>query len=319
MTTVKLDATVTNTTGIESITISDGHTAPTSTATIECADTGLGIGDNIQIHIGWVGHTPIVFKGYVKNIEAKAAPGTVTITAANKMIRALDFFIAASNPDNPLSYDHISAEDLVENLMGVAGLNAFDGENSNFTFGIHTTVEVNLTSAYDYSKFIADIIAFSLWCDNDGIVHFRYRPPFPNGETADYILDNSNILNVDYSISDKDLRNRVVVYGSDGIHAEAKEDSIYLPDGFYKSVAVAAPGVIDTQDMAQQAAYYNLALLDRLTKNGQITIIGNPNISCRDVVTVNKADIGMTGDWYVYSIEHNFSKGGYTTQLDLRQ
>lgn len=314
-----LDATVTNTSELESITISDSHTNPTSTAVITAGSTSLGIGDAITVNLGIVGNRPRVFKGYVKNVESKEAPGERVITAANKMIRAVDYFIAASDPDNPLTYDHIKAEDLIEDLMSKCGLNAFDGQNSNFTFGINSSFEVNLTAVYDYSKFIADIIAYSVWCDDDGTVHFRYRPPFPNGETPVATLNTSNIISIDYSESDKDLRNRIVVYGANSIHAEAQAASPYLPSGFYKSMVVAAPTVIDTQDMAQQAADYNLPLVNKLTKSGQVTILGNPNIACRDVVTVSMSSVGMTGNWYVYSISQSWSKDGFTTQLELRK
>lgn len=317
-----LDATVTKTTGIESISITQAHGSPTATATITATETDLGVGDRVVVHIGWVGHTPKVFEGYVKNVEAKSSPEEVTITAADDLVRAVDYFIAASNPNSPLTYDHIKAEDLIEDLLSQAGLNKYYGETTNFTFGIRNSFEVNLTSVYDYCKFIADILAYSIFCDTDGIIYFVYRPPFPDagiGDVADYAIGDTEIITIDYSQSDKDLRNRIVVYGAGDIHAEAKASSPYLPDGFYKTMVVAAPTVIDSQGMAQDSADYNLPLVNRLTKNTQVTIKGNPNINCRDTVTLNKADLGATGDWYVYSCTHNFNKGGYTTELELRQ
>lgn len=317
-----LYASVTSTSGIESITIADNHTAPTSTATVVASSTSLGVGDSITIRMGYSGQSPKVFTGYVKNIDSKSPPRDRTITAANDMVRAVDYFIAASDPTNPLTYDHISAEDLVKDLMKQCGLTKYDGQNSNFTFGINNEFEVNLTSVYDYSKFIADIIAYSVYCDEGGTVHFRYRPPFPDvsiGDTSLTTLNNYNILDISYAISDKDLRNRIVVYGANDIHAEAKASSPYLPNGFYKSMVVAAPTVIDTQEMAQKSADYNLPLVNRLTKSCQISILGNPQVGVRDCVTVNKSDLGVTGLWYVYSIEQSFTKGGFTTVMDVRQ
>jgi hypothetical protein len=119
--------------------------------------------------------------------------------------------------------------------------------------------------------------------------------------------------------SDRDLRNRVVVYGAEGIYAEAKEASPYLPNGFYKTVAVSAPTVIDTQQMAEDSAAYNLEKLNRLTLGGSLSVLGNPSINARDCITVSKADIGMTGLWYVYGCEHSWGKEGYLTNLELRQ
>jgi energy-converting hydrogenase Eha subunit B len=115
------------------------------------------------------------------------------------------------------------------------------------------------------------------------------------------------------------LRNKVVVYGTEGVYAKAQASSPYLPGGFFKSVVFASPTLVANTAMAQSIANYNLAKLNRLTIGGSATIIGNHAISCRDCVNVNKSDIGMTGQFYVYGLEHSWSKDGFTTSLDLRK
>jgi hypothetical protein len=84
-------------------------------------------------------------------------------------------------------------------------------------------------------------------------------------------------------------------------------------------VVVAAPGVIDTQGMADQAADYNLDLLNRLTQKVDLTIVGTTGIVPRTIATVTISDIGVSGKWYVYAVEHNWSKAGYTTTMELRK
>lgn len=320
MTVKQLDSVVTNTSGIEAITISDSHTAPVSVATITATSTTLGLGDIVNIDLGYTGDTPRLFHGYVKNIESKEQPKEYIITASNVMVRALDYFLASDSPDNPYKKKHIKAENLVGDLMAKAGLTNFVGDNSYFTFGINSEVEVNLTSIYDYCKFIADIIAWHLYADVNGQVHFLDRRPFPMvGEVATANIYDVDIMTIDYSISDKDLRNRVVVYGAEGVNATAQASSPYLPAGFYKAVVVAAASVFERQSDAQAAADYNLVLLNRLTENLSISIIGNTGINCRKVITVHKDDIGASGDWYVFSCEHNWSKAGYKTNVELRR
>lgn len=317
----QLHATVTGSSSLISINVSDSHGAATATATVVCRTTSLDVGDAVSINLGYTGNNQRVFSGYVKSVVRSQSPTLYEITCANVMVRAVDYFIASSNPNNPYSVQNITAEHLVRDLMAMAGLTNYTSGTSHFTFATNgIPLEVNLVAAYDYSKFIADIIAWHVYADDDGKVHFVNRPPYPQGgDPSVATLSDSNLLSVSYGRSDRDLRNRVVVYGASGIYAEAKESSPYLPAGFYKTTVVAAPTVITNQATADSAASYNLDKLNRLTIGGSATIIGNPAINCRSCVTVNKSDIGMTGKFYVYGIDHEWARDGYRTNLELRQ
>lgn len=317
----RLYGTATGCSNIESMTVSDSHSAPTASAVVRCVSSTLDVGDPISIYMGYNGSGTRTFSGYVKNVQRSQSPTMYEITAANAMVRAVDYFIVSDSPLTPYSRENISAQSLIGELMAMAGLTNYSGSSSGFTFATNgTPLEVNLTSVYDYCKFIADLLAWHIYADDNGKVWFKSRPPFPEGgDPSVATLSNTNLLDVSYWRSDRDLRNRIVVYGAEGISATASASSPYLPAGFYKSVAVAAPTVITSQSMAQSSANYNLAKLNRLTIGGSATIIGNAAINCRDCVTVNKSDIGMSGKFYVYGLEHQWSKDGFKTQMDLRQ
>jgi len=317
----RLYESITGCSQVISVSVSDSHSAPTATAVIQCLTSSLDVGDSISIDLGTTGNHQRVFSGYVKNVQRSQSPTLYEISCANAMVRAVDYFIVSNNPLTPYSRKNIAAQTLIRELMAMAGLTNYTSGTPGFTFATKgEPLEVNLTSVYDYCKFIADIIAWHIYADDNGQVHFVSRPPFPEGgDPSVATLGNSNIIDVSYWRSDRDLRNRVVVYGSESIQATAQASSPYLPGGFYKSICVAAPTVITTQSMAQQSADYNLAKLNRLTIGGTATIIGNPAINCRSCVTVNKSDIGMSGKFYVYGIEHAWSKEGYKTQLDFRK
>jgi hypothetical protein len=317
----KLYATCTSTSNIISVQYTDSHVAPTSTAVVTAINTGLDIGDSATVYIGYEGDNFKCITGYVKNVEYKEPERQFTITIANVLVRAIDFFIASSDPEHPFSRQNISAEDLIQDILELSGLTSFDMENTNFTFAIRRPVEVNLTSAYDYAKFLANIIAFTLYADNDGTVHLIDRRPYPVGaEAADFdVNDPTTVIQKVYSKSDHDIRNKIIVYGSESIHAEASASSPYLPAGFYRTTVVAAPGVIDSQSMAQQAADYNLDLLNRLTQKVDLTLIGMTGIFPRTIVNIDLDDANVDGKWYVYSVEHNWSKAGYLTTLELRK
>jgi hypothetical protein len=317
-----LYATCTNTSSIISVSFSDSHVAATSSATVIAINTTLDIGDSATVFIGYNGDNFKCITGYVKGIELKEPEKEYTITIANVLIRAVDFFIASEDPENPFSRRNISAEDLIQDVLELSGLTSFNMENTSFTFAINNPVEVNLTGCYDYAKFLANIIAYTLYADNDGTVHLINRRPYPVGsEPADYTLTVSGdyMLEVGYEKSDHDIRNKVIVYGSEGISAHAQASSPYLPSGFYRTVVVAAPGVIDSHSMAQQSADYNLEILNRLTQKVTITMKGQTNIFPRTIADVTVADVGVSGKWYVYSVQHDWSKAGYTTTVELRK
>lgn len=314
-----LYASVTNTSNILSVTVSTSHTAQSAIAVIEAVSTSLDIGDSVTVNLGYVGDHGKVFQGYVKNLEYKEEAKSYIITASDVLVRAMDYFIASSSPDDPFTRQNISAEHLVQDILALAGLTNYDSDATSFTFAIHNPLEVNLTSSYDYCRFIADLIAWHLYADTNGQVHFVNRKPFPNGDSSIGTINKAISISAKYGESDRDLRNRVVVYGAEGIHAEASASSPYLPAGFYKSVVVAAAQVFDTQDMAQQSADYNLALLNRLTISASIVIEGDYRYIARKVATFSFSEIGISGQWYIFSAEHSFGSEGYTVSMEVRK
>lgn len=317
-----LYATCTSTSNIISVSFADSHVAATSTATVVAINTSLDIGDSVTVYMGYVGDNFKCITGFVKNIELKEPEKQYTISIANTLIRAVDFFIAADDPEAPFSRSNITAEDLIEDVLRLSGLTSFDMESTSFTFAIHNPVEINLTGCYDYAKFLANIIAYTLYADNNGQVHLINRRPYPVGsEPADYTFTVAGdyMLEASYDKSDHDIRNKVIVYGSAGISATSSASSPYLPSGFYRTVVVAAPGVIDSQSMAEQSADYNLEILNRLTQKLTITMVGQTSIFPRTIADVTISDLGVSGKYYVYSVQHDWDKSGYRTTVELRK
>jgi phage protein D len=329
-----LYVTATNCSGITTATVSQNHSSATANAIILCNSFTGEIGDAISINMGYASDHGVIFSGYVKQVENSVPDNTYTITAADKMTRAVDFFIAASNPANVLKYKNITAEDLVEDLMSKAGLTSFTYDTTYFTFAPRYEFEVSLVSSYDYSKVIADTITWALWCDAAGTVHFENRKPFvmtgstgQPGDTTDErpigqasgTITIPNTIQINYSKNERDLRNKVVVWGSDGIYAEAKEESPYLPDGFYKTTVAGLQSLIGDQSMAQNIADYNLNLLNRLTKTISLTMIGTHTIAARQILRVTNSLLGIDSNWYVYGCEHTIGNNGYTIGMELRQ
>ena len=67
----KLYASITNTSNILSVELTDSHTAACATAIVTAETTSLGIGDSISINLGYTTNHAVLFTGYVKSIEIK--------------------------------------------------------------------------------------------------------------------------------------------------------------------------------------------------------------------------------------------------------
>ncbi len=314
---------VTGTSGVEQITISHSHNAASSTATITANTTTLGLGDSIIINQGYSGDIDKTFSGFVKQIERTVPDNQYLITAHDVMSRAVDFFIASSTPDNPFTRSSISAENLVRDVMALAGLTSFNFDVTNFTFAVNNPAEVNLVSSYDYCKAITRVLAWHLYADIDGVVQFVDRQPYVMGSDTAFktISDDAGtgtIINITRTTSDHDLRNRIVVYGAPGITAETSAASPHLPADFFKTVVLSS-AIVDLQSMANNAASFNLTLLNRLTEEMIVEVEGDQDLIARKVIHVNQSNLGENDDWYIYSSDHSYGRSGYITTLNLRK
>lgn len=307
--------------GIENVRLSTSHSSGVSTAIIMCNSHTVDINDSVTVYLGYSDNHPVVFTGYVKQINRKYMEDLFTITIYDVMVKATDYFIAPSNPEQPYSRMNISAEDLVGEVFAMAGLTDYEYDTSYFTFGIHNPVEVKLVAVYEFNKQIADLLAFHIYADINGVVHFKNRLPYlMDTDIANRTVTNDEIIESDYTITEEALRNRVVVYGTSDIYAEASEPSPYLPTGFYKSVVYASPYIVQDTAMAQQIADHNLEVLNKLTYKLSLVIPGRPEIMARDVISVTDTKQGITDQlWYAFAVEHTFSRTGYITQLELRR
>lgn len=315
----KLYGTATGTTGILSVMINEAHTNATAAATVKAEDTSLSIGDAISLDIGYETDHTVVFNGYVKKIVRSIPEDIYEIQAFDVLSRAKDYFIASANPDAPFTRFQINAEDLIQDLLALAQLTNYTADPTSFIYAWTIPAEINLIGCYDICKQISDMLVWHLWADSTGLVHFEDRKPFimAGDTTADPALQF--LGNVTYTTTDDDLRNRVVIYGANGIFAEAKAASPYLPAGFYKTAVLASSLVIDLQSMADDAASYNLASWNRLRESLAGTIEGDPSLSARDIVKVTLSDLGIDSFWYVFSANHTWSKNGYKIELELRR
>ena len=318
----KLNLSVSGINKIISYSFNGGYDGGSYSATLIVEDIGsYNIGDSISIYFGYDNAVPTrIFTGYIKEIVYSAPDRTYTLTIFDELIKAVDYFVASSTPDNAYKIKNISAEDLVGEVLNMAGITNYGHDTSYFTFGVHGEGEVNLTGAYDFVHGVADLIAWHIYADSSGKVWFKDRKPYVmSTDTSSRTI--TKFLNINpYSKSDRDLRNRVVIYGQ-GVYAEAKASSPYLPSGFYKTVVLSSP-FIDDQSFAQDACNYNLTKLNRLTEELTISIEGITDLSPLEVITLNFSSPYdfVNGDWFVYNLSTRIGdSSGFVQDVVLRK
>ena len=325
-----LYATATNVTGLLGITINESHSATNSVATIDATGFSGSIGNAISIDLGYSSAHGVVFTGYVKAIEQNVPENLYSITCSDVLIRACDFFIVPDSPTSAFTRTNIAAEDLVEDVLGLAGITGVDSQATSYTLAVNgTEAEVKLISAYDYSKSIADLIAWHIWAERDGTVNFKNRKPYvmlgtsgQPGDVADTPLTGksvteTNSINATYRISEVDLRNKVIVWGGNSITAEASAISPYLPTDFYKTVLFSNE-IVDTQTMADNTAAYNLAALNRPNREVTVSVIGDYILQARKTIAVNIPSLVINEEMYIFTANHTWSRAGYEVSLVLR-
>ena len=312
------------------LTVTHSHASTTAIASFEVKTLRHSIGDHIDISLGYTTNNSQVFSGYVKSIERSVPDNTWIVNANDDLIKAIDFFIVSSNPADPLTYQNISAEDLVESILGLAGLNSVDADATSFTFGVSNAFEVNQVSSFDFCRSISELLAWTLWCDENGTIHFKNRKPFVmsdsepqpgwsnDSDSTGYTWSDITTLTVSHGTNEADLRNRVVVYGGTGIYAEAYDSG--SPYYHYKTAVLADVGLVDSQGVADDIAAYNLHLLNRISESISASVIGDPSLLPHRVVTVNSTALSISSTlYYIVSATHTLNSSGYVTNLELRK
>lgn len=315
---------VPNVTGVTAISVTEAYNSAMAQATIYCYDTTLSLGDSIGFNMGFSGDSGKIFQGYVRSIESGLPEAENIIICEDELAKASDYFMAANRPENPFSRSNIDTADLIEDILNEAQITSFSDDTAlSVTWGTKGSIDFNLTTAWQACNTIINALAWHLYADRNGTVHLTEDKPYDDNSPAasfTWNLTTSNILRINSSRSTNNLRNRVVVYGKEGVTAIASTSSPYLPGGFYKT-AVLASQIFDNTGLAQTAADANLELFNRLTEGLTLEVEGDYQIQPRKWVTVTivDADISMniTGDWFIYQVDHNLSESGYTCNVTL--
>ena len=315
--------TVPNVTQLTHVRLTEAYNAAMSQVVLTCYDTSLSVGDAINFELGYVGDSGKVFTGYVREINRSLPDAQCTVLCEDKLAKAVDYFIAVNDPSNPHRYSNIKSEDFVEAILNLASIVAYTEDVPlEFIWGTNGPVEINLVNAWQLLSDFAGMLAWHIYADRNGTVHYTDRKPYDMGSdsatfTWNTAVDYVDIKAISHGISTKKLRNRVVVYGKNNISSTASAVSPYLPANFYKTAVIATP-MLDTSGLTSAAANFNLALYNRLTETLVLQIVGDWNVKPRLFATVTDNLTDTSGLWFIYQVEHQFGEGqGYVQNVTL--
>lgn len=316
--------TATNTSGIKEIVHKESYGQASSTSDVIATTTTLNVGDTCTIDLGYADeHAPTITNGVVKKVVTREPEHDYVITVCDKMISAVDYFMASDNPQSPFMADNISGEQLVINLLAQAGITGVIADATGFTFAVQSPKAINLISAWDAVDNICRICGFIAYADAaDGSIHFTQRKPYiMGGDASIHTFTRGNtgdILNISYAKSDEKLRNKVTVYGAPGIFYSASAVSPYLPSNFYKTLLVSHE-LIDSLAQAIATANVNLTMFNRLTETCRLATKGIPSIHSRSIVDVTEPFTGLSAGtlWFTFGATHTITQSGYQCDLTL--
>ena len=305
--------------------VNEAFNTPSRSAVLNVSGTTLDLGDSIEIALGFTGSTLKVFTGYVTNIQKSTPSWEIVVTCEDVLTKALNYFIAADNPENPITYSNILSENYVQNVLALAEITNYEADvPGSFTWATDLPAEVNLTSSWQAANEMANMLAWHIHADRNGKVWFTDRAPYiMGGDSDDFQFDETagtEVLSLAYRKSIEETRNRVVVYGREGIFASASQSrgDILYSASYYKTAVIAHP-LIQTQALAQTTADYNLVMYNRLTEILQLEVEGNPSLEINKIAEVTGSTFSGIGtsDWFIYQCRHNFSPNGYTVDMTL--
>jgi len=272
------------------------------------------IGTTVTGIINQNGVDTTVFYGTVKQVSRRRPENVWEFMAEDIIQRPVEYWFAPENIDEGITWSNISHLALAKSILLYASIaNEFviDDWTPYPTFQFATgpePVKVQTANAWDVITWINQITGMYVYADNSGNVHLSRIADEPGlVASKTFVGGNSGtIKQIEYTRSDENLRNKVVVYGASGVQAISQAASPYLPANYYKT-AIISYSMIDTNEMAAETASINLSRMNKLTETVILEVNGDPSLDARATVQITEPNTGVSGLWFVNQISHRLS------------
>jgi hypothetical protein len=288
-------------------------------------DLGLDVGDSVGANIITPSGNTRMFSGTIKSVVRRRPDGSWEFTCEDVLAKAIEYWFTPSDLDVGWTRRNINHLDLTKDILKEATIPNLDVIDDwtptgypTFQFAVGPEpVKITVASAWDTIGWICAITGMHVYADVSSKVHMTRIWDEPGPIVHAYMSTGNagNMKTLEYTRSDENLRNKVVVYGRDNLYKVASGSSPYVPAGFWKT-AIVSSTMIEGDAMAQEVADINLLRMNKLTEACIVDCIGNTSLDCRQTVNITDPKIGVSGNWFVSQIQHKVDpNSGYTCRL----
>lgn len=288
--------------------------------------SAFSLNDEVSIYAGFADEGATLMSGaLVDSVTAERPPALYRVEGRDKLKRALDHFIVEASlnkedffnvcPGTPGNYTKVTPGEAISSILALCGLPGVSG-GAGWELGTEEEgASFQLVSAWDAIQQVCSIGAWRVWCDSAGTIQFgSITQPVGGGGTL-AVGDAGQIISASYSVSDEDLRNKIVVIGAPNPEGGSYSAVASAAGGFVKT-AVISTDLIGSDAQAEASAAANLVALNKPTQKTTVECTG-VGYSLYNSVGVSEPFTGAPGGM-ITSIAHTIDSNGYRTKLTAR-
>lgn len=270
---------------------------------------------NISVKQGYGEEKVTTFTGMIDSINMSSFPQKLSLSSRDNLKKALDQTITIYGNQHTIEFNNEKVEDIFSYLCMLARLNVGQVENTGITL---KHIKFTRETYADVFQQLADLVSFEYGTDEDGLMYFRkdYQPA--NAQVAYSFEEGVDITSLSYSIDDRDLYYKVMVYGKSGDNTiiatayfqDANEYGI-LPQKIMHIDASEAETLEECQTIANRAVY----LMRSRAKVVQFASIGVPWLQIGDFIQVFETSTMSAGVYRITDLSSRMNDKTYTMNI----
>lgn len=299
-------------------------------------------GDVVRAYAGYGAAVSAIFTGEIDSNGVIARPNDLEIACSGYLARLKDPIGVAptiidavdgptSDPDPLVTYDSMTAGDIVVDVLTRYGVPAYSLQDSGDLFGELEPIPVyGDTTGESVVQDLDEAEIYRTFDGPDGVVHRLPWTRVAGGAAAVTFTDDDDLYAGRLEQSRTGIRNRVMAFGltqqgTTGVEftptglAEEASALVPTPPGF-RAASYNLP-LLESGDRCQAWAELRLGELNRLTQTLPVDLVaGDATLQIGMTVAVESAKLGLSGGerLLIEEVQHDLSETeGFNTSLSL--
>lgn len=299
-------------------------------------------GDVVRAYAGYGAAINVIFTGEIDSNGVIARPNDLEIACSGYLARLKDPIGVAptiidavdgptSDPDPLVTYDSMTAGDIVVDVLTRYGVPAYSLQDSGDIFGELEPMKVyGDTTGESVVQDLDEAEIYRSFDGPDGVVHRLPWTRVAGGAAAVTFTDDDDLYAGRLEQSRTGIRNRVMAFGltqkgTTGVEFTptglAEEPSPLVPDPPQFRAASFNLPLLETGDRCQAWAEAKLGELNRLTQTLPVDLVaGDATLFVGMTVAVESSKLGLSGGerLLIEEVQHDLSETeGFNTSLSL--